>query len=169
MSVEDLVRVREKIPYSGKGIDPLLSMLRKVLNANPYTQEFLCRIGQPIEITKLVPQDEAPERLDLHAAVRAKRMEEFTVEKDKTPYQVLWAMYGVVSEEGLAVSHIMVGDKFSFQTWLGIRIPQNRMNFFGVPIVQVSELPGDVFVLVGSEKREAEPEDVMFSVKGTIP
>jgi len=165
----DLVLVKEKIPYTGKGIDPLLAMLRRVLKDNPYTQEFTCRIGQPIEISKLVPQDQVPEKLSLHDAVRGHRMEDFPFEKDKTSFQILWDMFGMVHAEGLEVSHIAVGDKFQFQTWLGIRIAQNRMNFYGTTVVFLSELPQDVFLVIGAEKKQAEPEDVRFSVKGTLP
>ena len=167
-SSEELVLVRERIPYTGKGVDALLALLRRVLVENPYPQEFVCRIGQPIEIAKLVTPDAAPEKMSFHDALRSKRMEEYTLEKDKTSFQVLWDMYGVVQAEGLEVSHIAVGDKFQFQNWLGIRIAQNRMSFYGAPVMVVPELPADVFLVVGSEKRDAEPEDIRFSVKGVI-
>jgi hypothetical protein len=165
----ELVLVREKIPYSGKGIDPLLTLLRQVLNDNPYTQEFTCRIGHPIEIAKLVPPDQAPERQSLHDVIRGNRMEEYTIEKDKSPFQVLWDMFGLVHDEGLEVGFLVVGDKFLFQKWLGIRIAQNRMNFYGTPVMPLSDIPLDVFLVVGAEKKQAEVEDIKFSVKGTLP
>jgi hypothetical protein len=167
-SSEELILVKERIPYTGKGVDALLSLLRRVLVENPYTQEFTCRIGQPIEIVKLVTPESAPEKMNLHDAIRAKRMEEYTVEKSKSAFQALWDMFAVVQAEGLKVSHIVVGDKFQFQTWLGVRIAQNRMDFYGTPVVPLPELPGDTFLVIGSEKSDAEPEDVRFSVKGVI-
>jgi hypothetical protein len=167
-SSEELILIRERIPYTGKGVDALLSMLRKVLTENPYTQEFVCRIGQPIEIAKLVTSEEAPAKMNLHDAIRSHRMEEFTIEKDKLPFQVLWDMFAVVQAEGLKVSHIAVGDKFQFQSWLGVRIAQNRMDFYGTPVVLLSELPADAFLVVGADQKTSEAEDVKFSVKGVI-
>jgi len=165
----ELVLVREKIPYSGKGSESLLTLLRQVLKDNPYTQEFTCRIGYPIEIVKLVPPDQVPERQSLHDVIRSHRMEEYLVEKDKTPFQVLWEMFGLVRDEGLEVGFLVIGDKFLFQKWLGIRIAQNRMSFYGTPIVLLSDIPTDVFLVAGTETREAEEEDIIFSVKGTLP
>ncbi len=164
---ENLVRVREQIPFTGKGAEALLGFLRKILSDNPLTQEFTCRIGQPIDIVKLVPEGEAPPVLLLHDAVRAQKMEELSREGD--PFKTLWAMFSTVEEEGLEVSHILVGSKFSFQDWLGVRLSHKSMRCFGVPVVPMPEIPSDTFLVVGSIKRDAEPEDIRFSVKGALP
>lgn len=165
---EGMVLVREKIPYSGKGPEALLGMIRRVLAENPYTQEFTCRVGQPIEIAKLVPPDQVPVKVNLHDALRTKKMEEHPFEQGKTPFQRLWDMFELVYAEGLQVCTIAVGDKFAFQKWLGVRIPQNRMSFYGTPIVHLAELPDDVFILAGAEQGDAEVSDIKYSIKGTI-
>ena len=166
---EELVLVREKIPYTGKGPDALLGMLRKVLADNPYTQEFTCRVGHPIEIAKLVPPGTVPPKLGLHDALRQARMEEFSIEEGPSGFQVLYAMFDQVAAEGLEVSHIVVGDKFTFQKWLGIRIPQNRLAVFGVPLAHMAQLPPEAFVVAGTEGKSPEFEDIRYAVKATIP
>ena len=162
----DLVQVRERIPFTGKGAEALLGFLRKILSENPYTQEFTCRIGKPIEITKMVPADQAPPALPLHDAVRAQRMDE--PDPEKTPFETLWKMFGIIEEEGLEVSHILVGSKFLFQDWLGIRISHKSMRFFGVPIVVSPEIPSEVFIVAGATTQNAEPEDIQYSLKGAM-
>jgi hypothetical protein len=164
---EPMVEVRESIPLTGKGPENLLGMLRKILSDNPYTQEFTCRIGQPIEIVKMVPESQAPPTLRLHDAVRAQHMEEPTVEG--TPLEVLWKMFTAVEDEGLEVSHVLVGDKFKFQEWLGVRISHKSMRVFGVRMVVVPEIPKDTFLVVGSTRRDAEAENIRYSLKGTLP
>ncbi len=163
----EMVPVRESIPLTGKGPDNLLNLLRKILSDNPYTQEFTCRIGHPIEIVKMVPESEAPPTLRLHDAVRAQQMEEPPL--DKTPFESLWQMFTMVEDEGLEVSHILVGNKFKFQDWLGVRISHKAMRFFGTQIVVMPEIPADVFLVVGSTRKDAEPENIRYSLKGTLP
>lgn len=167
-SSSDLVPVREKIPYTGKGLESLLGMLRRILTDNPYTQEIFCRIGQPIEIVKLVPADSVQPKISLHDAVRGKRMEEYVPEEKTTPWKTLWGMFSAIAEEGLQVSHVAVGDKYVFQKWLGVRIPQNKMSFYGTQIVLMPELPPDVFLVIGGDDRNGEPESVQMALKGTI-
>jgi hypothetical protein len=43
------------------------------------------------------------------------------------------------------------------------------MNFYGTPVMPLSDIPLDVFLVVGAEKKQAEVEDIKFSVKGTLP
>ncbi len=165
---ELMVEVRESIPLTGKGAENLLNLLRKILSDNPYTQEFTCRIGHPIEIVKMVPASEAPPGLRLHDAVRAQQMDE-PVQVDGGPFSVLWNMFSIIGEEGLEVSHSLVGNKFRFQDWLKVRISQKSMKVFGVRLMVIPEIPDDVFLVVGSTRRDADPENIRYSLKGTLP
>lgn len=161
--------VKDRIAYTGKGQEALLLALRKVLADNPYTQSFMCRVGKPyIDIEKLVKPDDVPEPVSFHECLRNRKMEEYAVDKEKSPYIALWEMFEIIHAEGLEVSHIAVGNKDDFQKWVGVRIKRNQMQLFGVPIVHVGDLPQDIFVLCGSQTKEATPEEIEFSVKGTI-
>jgi hypothetical protein len=163
------VRVKEQIPYSGKGIDELLGFLRKVLTDNKFTQKMIVEVGVPyLRLEKLVSAvDGAATKLSFHDAARTKPMEEYHAESKTSPLHQLFEMFSIVHAEGLEVGMVLVGDKHVFQDWLKVRIPVTRMSIFGVPLHQLSEIPPDVFLVCGTSEREAESDDIQFSVKGT--
>lgn len=171
---DDFVRVKEKFPYHGKGVDELLSSLKRILSIpdNKYTQKVVLEVGTPyIYIEKLVPSDEAGKvpTTTLKDIIRSRAMEEYDPESiPKDPWVQLWDMFSIVKKEGLEIGFIAIGSKLTFQKWLGIRIPTTSMDLFGIPVEVVEDLPEDVFVVCGTESRIAEPEDVLFSLKGNI-
>ena len=168
------VRLKEKVPYTGKGIEELLGFLRRTLTSpdNKFTQKITLEVGVPfIRFEKLIPEAQIPDvpQISLHDAVRSKPMEEYRPEDRETPMHQLWGMFDIVQAEGLEVSHILVGDKHVFQSWLKVRIPVTRLTIFGVPLRVVTELPGDIFLVCGASVKDGEPDDIQFSVKGTCP
>ncbi len=170
-SSSDYVRVKEKLPYQGKGVESLLDFLRRTLTQEEYkySQKIILEVGAPyVRIERLVSKALSPEvpQLSLHDAVRSKHMEEFQRPDNSTPMHDLWAMFDIVHAEGLEVSHVLIGSKYAFQDWLKIRIPATRFAVFGVPLHVISQYPSDVFVVCGSASRDSEPSDIEFSVKG---
>lgn len=172
-SESGFVRVKEKIPYGGKGVDELLGALRKILATpeNKFTQKITLEVGAPhICIEKLVTQDiagEVPKLVPLDSA-RAQRMEEYTPQVDnEPPLAQLWNMFRIIRAENLEIGHILIGDKTAFQQWLKLRIPFNDQTLFGIPL-HTSDIPSDVFIVCGTPERTSDPEDVVFSVKGTV-
>lgn len=166
-------RFKEKLPYQGKGIDSLVEFLRRTFSQpeNKYIQKVICEVGVPyVRIEKMVPEDQRSETqvVSLHDQVRSKVMEELKVDGESlTSMHQLWAAFDLVQTEGYQVSYVLVGNKQHFQNWLKVRIPVTRMTVFGVPLVIINEYPHDVFVVCGSMSREADVEDIEFSVKGT--
>lgn len=168
-SSSDFVRVKEKIPYSGKGVDELLTFLRRVLTDNKYAQKVVLEVGVPyIHLEKLVSAEEAVDapKISFHDAARQRPMEEYKGEA-KGPMHQIFEMFSIVHAEGLEVGFILIGNKHTFQEWLKIRIPVTKMALFGVPVQQLPEIPGDIFLVCGTPERIAEAEDIQFSVKGT--
>ena len=163
-------RVKEKLPYHGKGVDELIATLRRILTEFPKTQKVTLEVGVPfIRIERAVPEDAEPEiRLSHHDAIRACKMEEYKPEQALTSLQQLHEIFHIILQEGLEVGFILASDKYAFQEWLKIRIPNNRMRVFGVPLVISTELPEDVFVVCGTPEQEAEADDIQFSVKGVL-
>lgn len=164
------VRVKERIPYNGKGVDNLLNALRIILEQNRYAQKIQIEVGSGhILLEKLVSEEQAAEtQTSWHDSIRAHKLEEYKPSANLTPHQQLWEVFQIIHVEGLEVGQIVVGDKHQFQGWLGTRIPLTKMNFFGIPITQASEIPHEIFIVCGTEERESDPEDVVFSVKGSL-
>lgn len=167
----EYIRVKEKTPFLGKGVDDVIAAVRSILTLNKYVQKLILEIGKPILFERMVPKDEAPEDIDisLHDQIRAKPMAEYTFDeanKNLSAFQHLWDMNALILGEGLRLSHIAVGDKFDFQRWLKVSIPITQMSFFGlIPIVPMPELEHDVFILCGSDEEGV----IQFSMKFTIP
>lgn len=167
------VRVKERIPYFGKGVDELVLMVRKTLAENKNTQKVTLEVGVPyIAIEKLVPQDEHKEQatkpLSIHDTVRNKPMEDYEADAKMVPLQQLFEMFQIVQREGFEVCHILVGDKLKFQKWLGVRIPQTNLSILGTPLTITGDIPDDVFVICGAPTRDAEADEILYSVKGTL-
>jgi len=169
----DFVRIRHRLPYSGKGFDTLGETVKAIGKAHPYAQKIgPMEVGKPfIPIEELVPASEAEGRgpLTVHQAIQRSRMEELTIDKNKTGLQTLLEMFNIVQEEGFFPGYMSVGSKANFQKWLEIRISSTRMFLFGVPVIPQEEIPDDVFILCGTDTRDPEPDDIRFSLKVTLP
>lgn len=171
-----LVRIREHVPYFGKGIDELIAIIRKIFSDNKYPQKIVLEVGvHHIYLEKLVLPSEAqdnetlnPVHQTIHAGIRNAKLEEYEVADDMPAFQQLFEMFRMVQEEGLEVCHIAIGDKSKFQKWLGVRIPQNNMNLFGTSITVTGEVPDDVFVVCGGPTKNADPYEIRYAVKGTL-
>lgn len=167
------VRLKDKIPYFGKGVDELIGALRRVLTENKYTQKIVLEVGVPhIYIEKLVPEAEAQNaetvKVSLHDVIRNRPLEEYVPETELTPAQQLWEVFGMVQAEGFEVSNIVAGSRQKFQKWLGVRIPQTELKVFGTPFEVNGDLPEDVYIVCGAPNRVAEPDEITFCVKGTV-
>lgn len=171
-----LVRIREHVPYFGKGVDELIAVVRKIFADNKYPQKIVLEAGvKHIYLEKLVSPSDAKENetinpihRSIHDSIRSAKLEEYEVTKDITPFQQLFEMFGMVQGEGLEICHIAIGDKSKFQKWLGVRIPQNNMNLLGTPITVTGEFPDDVFVVCGGPTKNSDPYEVRYAVKGTV-
>ncbi len=163
------VRIKDKIPYHGKGADELVAAIRKILTDHKYTQRFVCEVGTPhIAIEELVPEQAAvdlPKPLTLHDAIRLAKMEEFEMTPGMPSINVLFHMFDVVHEEDLEVCGIAVGNKKRFEKWLGIKLSNRKMEFFETPVHIVGELPEDVFIICGAKERIADFDEILFSLK----
>lgn len=171
----DWRRVKDRVPYHGKGVSDLIAALQRILllPENKYAQKIVLETGtNEIYLEKMVPaRDESGTelpRVSLHDVIRVNKMVEYDMEPDLTSAQQLWEMFAMVQHEGFEVCAIAAGDKAKFQKWLGVRIPQTDLRVFGTPFIIVGELPGDAFIVCGAPTRTAEHEDIRFSVKGTL-
>lgn len=164
------VKVKDRIPYRGKGVDELTLAIRKILSDHPYTQKIVMEVGTPhIYIEEMIPEDQAsnlPPKLNLHDVIRTNRMEEYEAFDGKNPFQQLWDIFAMLHDEGFEACAIAAGNKAAFQKWLGVRIGTGKV--LETPFHIVAELPPDVFVVCGASSSTGEFEDIKFSVKNTI-
>lgn len=170
---DNFVKIKDKIPYSGKGIEELAGSVKRILSApeNKYTQKIVLEVGVPyIYLERMVSADEAGNLpiTTIRDMIRIKPLEEFESDKQLDPLVQIWEMFSIIQKEGLEVGFLAIGNKFIFQKWLNIRIPNSDMRFLGIPIQVVEGVPDDAFVVCGTPARDAEPEDICFCIKGSI-
>ncbi len=174
---EGFVKVKDRIPYHGKGVDELIGAIRKLFAdpGNKYAQKIVFEVGVPhIYLEKLVPQGEAPEvpQLSIHDIVRTSEMEEYdttdTEESKRTAAQKLGEMFEMIQDRSLQAVLILVGSKTKFQKWLGIRLHHSTPTVFGTPLQVLGELPDDAFIICGAPSRVSDIDDIRYSVKGVI-
>lgn len=163
---EGLVLVREKIPYTGKGVENLVTMVRKILEDNPYTQELILRVGKPIEIARLVKSDEVPEPVTVHDTVRTRQMEEYD-STDSSAEVAIMGMFNILDKESLFPTCFLIGVQSRLYKWLDI--PRRSTMVCGVELSKSDQIPDDVVILCGSPVKGGQPEDIELSVKTTIP
>jgi hypothetical protein len=93
-------------------------------------------------------------------------MMEMAEEKIDNPRLFIQTMFEEINRQGYEVSHVLVGEDSALFPW--IDIPRKIKRLYGVPITKSAEIPNDVLVICGAIDRDSGPEDVEYSVKGTI-
>lgn len=170
---DNMVLVKDKVPYFGKGVEELLASLKRVLALpeNKYTQKIVLEVGAShIYLEKLLTAEEAGKQaiFTVKDMIRSNPMDEFESESANSPWTQLWEMFAQIHKEGLEVGFIAIGNKLKFQKWLGVTIPVTDLRLWGIPITMVEDLPEDAFVVCGTTQKIADPEDIRFSIKGNI-
>jgi hypothetical protein len=170
----NLIRVKDRVPRSGKGSTNLLTQLGQYLTApeNRYVQKIVIEAEQPIlYFEKLVPKEEVPPEagMTFHDAIRVIPMEEvgFDVGTSPHPLAYIHELFLKVTRNGFEVGQILIGGSSQVYEWLGL--PRASERLFGVPIAKIPEIPNDVVIACASRTRVCDPEDVEFSVKVAIP
>lgn len=166
------VKVKDRIPYYGKGIEDLIGATRKILSdpVNKYTQKIILEVGVPyIYMEKMVPEGEVPDipHLSIHDIIRNHKIEECAANING-PLRQLWDMFDIIRQEELEVNAIAIGDKDIFQKWLGVRVPNRNINVLGIPLYIDGEIPGTTVIVCGAPSRTSDIEDIELSVKVII-
>lgn len=173
-SENGFVRIKDRVPYHGKGVDELIGAIRRLFAdpANKYAQKIVFEVGVPhIYIEKMVPEGEMPDipELSIHDIIRNTSMEEFDSDGEQlTPMQQLWGMFEMIQDKGLQAAFVVAGNKTKFQKWLGVRISHTKPAVLGTPFQVLGDLPEDVFIICAARSRVADVEDIQYSVKGSL-
>lgn len=170
-NADKFVLVKDRVPRSGKGVDNLLSQLTQYLRQpeNKWVQKMVIDAQRIyLYFEKLVPKDQAPEEVDMtwHNAVRKVPMEEVG-QSDGVPAVYLHELFQKVTKNGYEVCQVLVGSNSGLYKWADI--PRRDERLFGVPITKDGDIPDDIVILCGGVHRECDPEEVAYSVKGTLP
>ncbi len=176
MPRSDLVRVKDRLPRTEKGVDNLISQLGDYLRdpANRFVQKIVVEAErQYIYFEKMVDKASSQEfdtGLSFSDVARSVQMEEIsfpTILKGPPAASYMLGMFNLIYSSGYDASHLLIGPKSKIHKWL--EIPRLMTKIFGVPVIVVPDIPDDVIILTGSRSRECEPEDIEYLVKGNVP
>jgi hypothetical protein len=165
--------VKERIPYAPTGDGPLL-MIRSVLaqyrDARCVTLDL--RLPYLLVERPASPEEVASKSLSMEGAKTYDLMrehikiQEYDPDGQTDPYRQLVEMFSLIAEEGLVVTHILVGSMEALRKW--IKFPRRHTSLLGVPIYVLEPVPVEAIILCGSIRHDGEAEDVQYALKGTI-
>jgi hypothetical protein len=165
--------IKERVPYAPTADGPLI-MIRSVLaqyrDARCVTLDMrlpyllVDRAASPEEVANKSPLMDGPRTYDL---VREHiKIQEYDPEGETDPYRQLVGMFSLIAEEGLVVSHILVGSMEALRKW--VKFPRRHTSLLGSPIYVLEPVPVETIILCGSVRHDGEAEDVQYALKGTI-
>lgn len=162
-------RVVERLPYTGAGVDSLAAQVGAILKMELDAQRIILDVTKSyVHLEKFVKgQPDADEQQTLlDNVVRSNPMREYVPEKKMSPYELLFNMFKQVTDEGLEVVLILVGNMVTLDKWLPVSKKDPRL--FGIKVKRLKLVPDDTLIICGAEWAEAEPEDIRFTVKGAM-
>lgn len=163
------VRVTDRIPYTGAGVDSLTAQIGAILKVEKDAQRIILDVTKDyIHVEKLakitVDKDEFQERLD--TLIRSVQMRESVPEKPMPRFEYVHHLFRQVTDEGLEVALILVGNLTTLEKWIPMSAKSPRL--FGVRVARVKNVPAELILVCGAEWHEAEIEDIRFTVKGVM-
>jgi len=162
-------RVTERVQYSGAGVDSLIAQVAAILKVETGAQRVILDVTKDhIKVEKFVKgtpnPDEQQELFD--EVLKSTMMSEYFPEKKVTSYEQICNMFKQVTDEGLEVTLVFVGDMATLNNWLPVSKKEPKI--CGIKVKKLKNIPDDVIIVCGAEWVGAEPEDIKFTVKGVM-
>lgn len=162
-------RVTERVPYSGAGVDSLAAQVGAILKVETGAQRIILDVTKDhIKVEKFVKgspnPDEEQELLD--NVLKSVPMSEFAPEKKVSSYEQICSMFKLITDEGLEIASVFVGNMVTLDKWLPTSKKEPRV--CGVKVRRLKSVPDDVIIVCGAEWVGAEPEDIRYTVKGVM-
>lgn len=156
----------EKYPLPGT-LEGIVSMVREILSRGRVRRLEL-DVDLPIKVLREVDPSECDEvDLDLESALHRVEM----VECSGEPLPSLSKMTRHLYRRNLFPSCWVVGPSSILEDWASPLEPEfysGRTYFLNVPLEVVKSLPSDTLILCGSSYKNADVEDISFSVKTSM-
>lgn len=162
-------RVTERLPYVGAGVEALGIQVAAVLKVEQEAQRIILDVTKSyIHLEKMVKgqvdQDEEQERLN--NILKSIEVHEHVTEKKLPPHEYVHNLFRRVTDEGLDICLVLVGNMVSLDKW--ITVSRKDPKLYGVRVKRLKAIPDDVILICGAEWIEAELEDIRMLVKGVM-
>lgn len=162
--------VKDKLPLSGSDEEGILQSISRVLKfANVVRFSVDARTGV-VDFWRVPSEEESEEEIanPFRGVLKQVQMEEYDPEVNASGERQFFAMCEILEDAGCVPVFILTGRNLnSLRKW--ISFPRRSSAIGGVPVVLNPDLDNDVILLCGSKVKDAEPVDVTFVVKMTLP
>lgn len=170
--LKEILKIKEQNPST----ELLSAYMKEVLKHNPTLVRY--EKGKPYiyfeySVERDADLEEDKDTNNIYYAIRNVQMAEYDG-MNETSYKTFINMFRMIETRNLLVSHIVCGDVKKLMVWLDMLRPLDNVDealqhtLFGVKITQIAELPDDVFILCGAPSKYAQPNEIIFILKGTI-
>lgn len=162
--------IKDKFPLSGTDEESILSSVSKVLKFDNVVRFNVDARTKVIDFWRVPSEHEAEDdpANPFRGVLKNVQMEEYVPEEDEAPERQFFSMCEMIEDAGCYPVFLLSGLELSkLRKW--IPFPRRSSMLGGIPIQMNGDLPKDVILLCGSKTKEAEPIDVTFIVKLTLP
>lgn len=166
-----VVLIKDKIPLAGTDTDSILTAVGMVLKHSGVVRFNVDARTSMIDFWRM-PASEEEEALEIASPFREKlkevQMEEYVPENNISSHEQLFEMFEMIEDAGCFPVFLLSGRILvELRKW--ISFPRRSSSLAGIPIIMNPDLMEDTILVCGAKTREAEPVDVAYVVKMTLP
>lgn len=162
--------LKDKMALLGTDEDAIIRTIKKVLTEQGVVSfKVDARTGM-VEFWRVPSAEEAEaEAADpFREVLQRVQMDEYDPEPGCTPHEHFFHMCEMLEDAGCVPAFILTGAPYvELRKW--IPFPRRSSQLAGIPIRVAKDMSTDTFLLCGAKTKDADPIDVTFVVKMTIP
>lgn len=161
--------VKDKIVLSGTDNESILSTIAKILKFGNVVRFSVDASSNTVDYWRLPSDEEIEDQANpFRPVLKHVHMEEYVPEENEIEERQLLSMCEILEDAGCFPVFLLVGCTLSqLRKW--ISFPRRSTQIAGIPILINPDLTDDIVLVCGSKIKDAEPIDVTFIVKMTLP
>ncbi len=162
--------IKDKIPLSGIDDESIISSISKVLKIAHVVRINIDARTQMVDFWRFPSEHESEEETanPFRGVLKQVQMEEYVPDANESGERQFFGMCEILEDAGCVPVFILTGREVAqLRKW--VPFPRRSSSLAGIPILANPDLNDDVLLMCGSKVRDAEPVDVAFVVKLTLP
>lgn len=163
--------VKDKMLLSGLDEESILQTVAKILKLGSIVRLNIDARTEVVDFWKVSSKDisEEDQAHPFRAVLKQVTMEEYTPDPKESAERQLLSMCEIIEDANYYPVFLLTGMELSQLRKQWISFPRRSTQIAGISIVQEPDITEDVLLLCGARTREAEPIDITFVVKMTLP
>lgn len=164
-----MILIKDKLPLVATDVEAIQQAVGMVLKTANVIKVSIDARTKMVDFWR-IPNEQESESIEVAHPFRIKlkevQMEEYDV--DLSPHEQLFEMFDMLEDAGCYPVFILTGRTLpNLRKW--IKFPRKSSRMAGIPVTVDPDLPEDNLLVCGAPIRDAEPIDVEYVVKFTLP